>query len=357
MSRWRVAAQGSWSLIRATIAIAAMLSGASSLVAQQPMATVRGLVRDVTGRPLADAEIVVGRRSATTGAAGRFTLDSLSPARHLLVVRLIGYVPLRQEVDLTRGSVSDLQLELILAPAYLPTIVVEGARTGIYGTVGAFEAGPAAGARVEVRGPRGGEMVTDSLGGFSFPRATRGAYVVRVTQPGFIERRIMLEVTGGKELAVTLVPGFTMQSSAAERAVADLSQRLILNLDRERMGSADLAIHGDARLCDMPKARIAISDDEDAVLFVNGIRYFRSYGDGLLQMLCAWRADEVELLEFGSSLMRDVTGTLAFLVGVNCSLANQRMAASASGVRARRGGSINAGISCLAPYVVVWEKR
>lgn len=327
------------------------------LAAQQPTFSVRGTVRDIAGQPLADAEIVTGRRATTTGADGRFVLDSLAPARHLLVVRLIGYTPLRQEVDLTGGGIRELQLELIAAPVQLPMIVVEGARAGIYGTVTDHEAKPTTGARIEVRGPRGGDVLTDSLGRFAFPRATRGSYFVRVTQPGFIERRLMLEVDGGKELTVTLLPGFTMQSRAAERAAADLSQRLILNLNRERMGAADLAIHGDARLCDMPKARIVISDDEDAVLIVNGIRYFRSYGDGLLDMLCGWRADEVELLEFGRSLGQDVTLSLARLVGAHCGPAPRAMAAGAAGIRARRGGLITAGIACDAPYVVVWEKR
>lgn len=327
------------------------------LAAQQPPTSVRGVVRDVAGRPLAGAELVVGRRSATTGTAGRFALDSLAPTRHLLVVRLIGYLPLRQELDLTRGSVAQLELEMIAAPVYLPMIVVEGTRSGIYGTVTDHEATPSAGARVEVRGPRGGEVLTDSAGRFAFPRATGGQYLVRVTQPGYVERRMMLEVDGGREVTVTLLPGFTSHSRAAERAAADLSQRLVMNLNRERMGPSDLGMHGDARLCDVPMARTVIPKHEDAVLFVNGIRYFRSYGDGLLDMLCAWRADEVELLEFGRSLGHDVTRTLAMLVGATCGPVGRNTSPRAANDRPRPGGPIGAGITCGMPYVVVWEKR
>lgn len=327
------------------------------LAAQESPVTIRGTVHDVAGQPLAGAEIVVGRRSATTGADGRFALDSLAPTRHLLVARLIGYTPLRQEIDLSRGAVPELRLELIAAPLYLPMIVVEGERSGIYGTVTDHEAAPAPGARVEVRGPRGGEALTDSLGRFAFPRATRGQYVVRVTRPGFVERRMMLEVDGGREVTVNLLPGFTSHSREAERAAADLSQRLVLNLNRERIGSSDLGMHGDARLCDMPKARVVVPSHEDAVLFVNGIRYFRSYGDNLLDMLCAWRADEVELLEFGPSLGHDVTRTLALLVGANCGPVGRSPSPRAATVRPRPGAPIAPGINCGMPYVVVWEKR
>lgn len=340
-----------------TVVLASLLGGTSALTAQEPPVSLRGTVHDVSGRPVAGAEIVAGRRATTTGADGRFLLDSLAPTRHLLVARRIGYTPLRQELDLTSGAIPELRLELLAAPLYLPLIVVEGERPGIYGTVIDHEAAPTSGARVEVQGPRGGEALTDSLGRFAFPRATRGQYVVRVTRPGYVERRMMLEVAGGREVTVHLLPGFSMHSREAERAAQDLSQRLTLNLNRERIGPSDLARHGEARLCDVPKARITISDDEDAVLFVNGIRYFRSYGGGLLDMLCAWRADEVELLEFGSSLMRDVTGSLARLVGAECGVGPRTMGGSTAGVRARRGGTITAGISCRAPYVVVWEKR
>lgn len=327
------------------------------LAAQQQPTSVSGVVRDVAGRPLADAEIVIGRRSASTGTEGRFVLDSVAPTRHLLVVRLIGYMPLRQELDLTRGAVSPLELELIAAPVYLPMIVVEGTRSGIYGTVTDHESTPSIGARVEVRGPRGGEALTDSAGRFAFPRATGGQYMVRVTQPGFVERRMMLEVDGGREVTVTLLPGFTAHSRAAERAAADLSQRLVMNLNRERIGPSDLGMHRDARLCDVPMARIVIPPHENAVLFVNGIRYFRSYGDNLLDMLCAWRADEVELLEFGRSLGHDVTRTLALLVGATCGPVGRNLGGRAADVRPPSGSPIGAGITCGMPYVVVWEKR
>lgn len=321
-------------------------------MAQQPTPAIRGVVQDTTGRPLPGAEIVVGRRSAMTGTDGRFVLDSLTPTRHLLVVRLIGYAPIRSELDLSDGGSREVTYQLEEAPAHLPMIVVEGTRSGIWGTVGDLWALPVPGARVEARGPRGGEVATDSLGRFAFPRATGGIYQLRVTSEGFAERRMLLEVDGrGKEVAVTLLPGFSSRDRFAERAAADLGQRLVWNLRREMIGPGDLANRGEVALCDVPRVRSVVSSQ--AVLIINGRSVIWADGDDhLANLLCAWRADEVELVEFGERICDEVTGTLHALVGGRC-FGRVRGVRSLTGSRpiGSPPGRDN------PPYVAIWEKR
>lgn len=324
----------------------------STAAAQQPTISIRGVIRDIEGRPLPGAEIVVGRRTTVAGVDGRFVVDSLTPSHHLLVVRLIGYAPLRTELDLTDGVPRELEYYLEEASTRLPMIVVEGTRAGIWGTVGGSNARPVAGARVNARGPRGGEALTDSLGRFTFPKATRGTYMIRVAKEGFIERRMLLEVeSGGKEVAVTLLPGFTSRDRFAEQAAADLGQRLIWSLQRQMIGPGELEKRGGTAVCDIPHVRRVINNQ--GVLIINGKTVIWADGDGyLVNALCAWRADEVELVEFGERICDEVTKTLHFLVGGRC-IGPSRGVRSITGAR-----PIGSPLSRdNPPYVAIWEKR
>lgn len=326
---------------------------AATAAAQQSVTTIRGLVLDAAGRPLPGAEVVVGRRASMTGPDGRFVMDSLAPTRHFLVVRLIGYAPLRTELDLSDGVPREVEYRLEGAGVQLPMIVVEGTRSGIWGTVGDFDARPLAGARVEARGPRGGEVFTDSLGRFSFPRAGRGSHIIRVTQQGFIERRMLIELEGdGKEVAVTLLPGFTSHDRFGHQAYADLGSRLTFGLNRERIGPSELAKREGVAVCDIPRVRASLASQ--AVLIINGVTFIWADGDSqLINMLCAWRADELELVEFGPRVCDERTKTLAFLVGARCHGSGRSIARSLSGSRAI-GSALGRD---NPPYVVIWEKR
>jgi hypothetical protein len=176
---------------------------------QQAGQSVRGVVRDTAGAPLGGVDVFLGPRQTTTNAQGLFRVDSLRPGQYVIMIRLVGYSPIRSRVTVAAAGPTALEYVLVPAPVMLPNIVVEGHRTGIYGTVGDPSLHAAVGARVQVLGAQGGEALTDSLGRFAFPNADRGAYLVRVTFPGYYERRMTLELTRGegRELAVVLSPG------------------------------------------------------------------------------------------------------------------------------------------------------
>ncbi len=318
--------------------------------AQEPVTTIRGIVRDTAGTPVPGAEVILEGHSAQTSLEGRFILPGLAAGGpYLLTIRKVGYSPLRAQIIVSPGVMPDLEFVLAEEAARLPTVVVEAVRPGIYGSVSNPGLQPLIGASVEVRGPRGGQMPTDSSGRFAFPRATGGHYLVRVTHPGFLERRMMLDVeAGGLELTVVLLPGSAVESRLAEQATEDLGLRLVMNLNRERISPAGLTPYGGALLCDIPRIRNAATDH--TVVIINGVTISRPYGESLFSLLCTWRADEVELVEFGPRACSDLTGTIPLLLGVRCGVNPGRAPRSITGA-GPLGGQRD------PPYIVIWERR
>ena len=299
-----------------------------SSIVQATRAALRGTVRDPSGIPLQGADIRLGERQASTNAEGVFLIDSLKPGEYPITIRRVGYTPLRTRVELPAGTTAR-EYTLTQAPVLLPTLVTEGKRTGIYGTVADPEYRAAVGARVQVIGNRGGDVLTDSGGAFAFPEAEQGAYLVRITHPGYLERRLSLELTKGegRELAVRLTPGFGKSPSNAEvPAFQDLRLRLAMGLRRERMTGPGLARWANNLLCEMP-----IRAGGNPAIVVNGIDVHKNMPK---TFLCFWRADEIELLEFGLDACKEASGTMRLLLRPAC------------------GGK-------AAPlgYIVIWEKR
>lgn len=204
------------------------------------------------------------------------------------------------------------------AAVLLPTIVVQGQRGGIYGKVGdtAYRALP--GAQVTLLGPGGSEVLSDSLGSFAFPKLSDGTYMLRVSKPGFTERRISVELRSGKgkEFTFLLAPEPHPRFAPGEgAALFDLGRRLALGFRRERMVATELERYGSLSVCDVPRVRSLIGTGQIGVL--NG-------ADTLApRQVCAWRMDELELIEF-------MAGGLA---------------------RGPGGPRRSAG------YVIIWEKR
>lgn len=329
---------------------------ASNAAAQQPAPTIRGIVRDTAGLPVPAAEVIIGGQTVLTSDQGRFAVNGLAPGLYPLIIRKVGYAPVRAQVIVSSALTAELEYQMEEEAARLPTVVVDAVRPGIYGTVGDTALRALPGVRVQVAGPRGGVALTDSLGRFAFPEANQGQYMVRVTHPAFAEQRMVVELNpgAGKELALQLVPGRSLQTIIADRAVEDLGARLTFGLPQYRMGADLLARRGPVALCDLPDVRAAAADPR-AVLIVNGTDVIRSQGFHLRTMLCAWRADEVELVEFGPSICSDVTRTLGAAVGVVCMGSGGRnVPRSISGARPIGGGLRLTGGE---PYVVVWERR
>ncbi|MDZ4673947.1 MAG: carboxypeptidase-like regulatory domain-containing protein [Gemmatimonadota bacterium] len=335
------------------LVLVVLLSGHCVIAAAQaPTTTVSGSVRDTSGVPITGAEVLIGRRSGRTTASGAFLVDSVTPGRNTLTVRGIGLVPVRSVIDVPVAGLTDLTFHLSAAVTILPTISVSGQRQGIYGTVALVGERAAVGAWIQVLGPGGGEIQADSGGRFAFPNLRQGSYLVRITLPQFSERRIavLLGRNEGKELAINLLPSSVVSSRADGRALEDLGKRLSFGLRMDRVMRDDLSKRGSIDVCDLPQLRSTIGGPNGTItLIVNGTTVYRNMP---VHSLCSWRADEIELVEFGSNICTDVTGTVATLVGAFCSGFGRRIAPPRNlpGQSGRMGG-------VEGPFVLVWEKR
>lgn len=264
------------------------------LSAQPALGIVTGRVRQagLEDRPVSYASILFGRREISSDSAGLFRLDSLPAGEHIIRVRAIGFVPLTTRVTVQAGQTA-LEFVLSPAPVILPTVEVQGTRKGLYGQVTGPNLAPLPGATVSVFGFRGGEILTDSLGRFAFASAHGGAYLVQVSHPDFPSRTLTLEVpkNEGRELGFHLTPGARVGVVAGEAAALwELGRRLSLSFRETRMMPAELQRFGDMRLCDVPKIQARAGTPTTVIL--NGVMVLREVS------LCAWRMDEVALLEF-----------------------------------------------------------
>lgn len=104
-------------------AIPALLAGAA---AAQSGGAITGAVRDSTGRPMAETDVVLvpaGRR-ARTDSLGRFEFRSLDDGQYVLRARRLGYLPTEWSVKLSQAGHVDVQLVLGRRVAMLDTVYV-----------------------------------------------------------------------------------------------------------------------------------------------------------------------------------------------------------------------------------------
>jgi Carboxypeptidase regulatory-like domain/TonB-dependent Receptor Plug Domain/TonB dependent receptor len=101
--------------------------------AQTTTGSVRGYIRDASGAPLTDAQIVArntqvgSTRNATTNEAGFYNLAGLRPGAYELSVRRIGAQPATRNVVVGIGQTLSLDLQLGTAAATLATVQVTAA--------------------------------------------------------------------------------------------------------------------------------------------------------------------------------------------------------------------------------------
>ena len=276
------------------IALCCLALVVPQLAAQQPLRPIIGVIRRIADSlPVADVEITIGTRRTTSNAEGRFRIDSMAPGRYPVQIRRIGFRPVHSRIAVVASEPTEVEYYLFAAAVMLETIVVNADRSAIYGKVGdtAFRALP--GATVSLLGKSGNTVLADSLGGFEFPRLPDGTYLVRVTKPGYTERRISVDISGGKgrELTFLLSPEQRRRfEPGAAAALWDLGRRLALRFRRERMAGSELDRYGSMSVCDVPRVRSVIGKNEVGVL--NGVT------DLLPGQICAWRMDEIEIIEF-----------------------------------------------------------
>jgi hypothetical protein len=250
---------------------------------------------------------------------------------------------------------SDLSFVMVQAPFLLPPVVTEVRRTGIYGAVGDTGQRPLRGVRVQVAGVNGGVKFTDSLGGFAFPAADRGAYLVRMTHPGFGERRFPVELNPGegRQIVAVLTPSTVRASHLDDQVFEDLRHRLAFGLRRNFLGPDELTRYGSQGLCDIPRIFAMVGRfSTTTTVILNGTTPLYEFP---VSALCAWRADDISLVEFGGDLCADVTSTIgqALSAPAWCSGRTRNVPRSMGGGATGRSRAQPRGGS----YIIIWEKR
>lgn len=347
-------------MTRSIPAVIALLVGYAQLLAAQDLGSITGMVRDTTGGALAGAEVVVGSKRLLTTSQGRFRFDSLPVGTHLITIRMVGHAALRSPVSVRTG-IQEYNYVLHAIPQVLSTLIVEARRVAIHGTVGDTGFKPLAGVKVHLAGRGGGEAMTDSGGRFAFPLAREGQYAVRAVLAGYAEERLFVELKRGEgvELAIRLRPSRAITSQADEVAVIDLGRRLVANLAEDRLNSSQLERYGSLGLCDVPEIVGRLKAPPDGLtIILNGTDILENMS---VHNLCSWRATEVELVEFGYTVCRDVTRTLVDMLNVWCTRFNEERDRSPGGLRAARERATNGGRMKTqrkgGPFVVIWERR
>lgn len=207
----------------------------------QGTSVVTGIVRDVSGRPLPGAAVVIDPDNSPiatqTDRDGRFRIERVSSGTHRLRVSWIGYVPDDRLVDIRESSVN---IEVVLEPlAYqLDTMSIIARRGGIMGRVHtSLTRTPVRGASIEVLGTRW-RLRTDSTGLFEFSDIPEGGYVVQVRHDGYKTRTISAHVpaAGAAELVASMDSVMTDRDKRWENRLRDMETRI------HRRSTNDLAL-------------------------------------------------------------------------------------------------------------------
>jgi hypothetical protein len=327
----------------------------SLLFGQPSLGAVQGTVTDTIGDPLADVEVSAGRAVIRSDSRGFFRIEGLRAGAYALAARLAGYASVRIPFTITGEKTTELSIRLVPSAYFLPEVVVESHRTGIYGAVLDSSFAPLTGATVQIYGPKHESALTESTGVFAFPLVPSGQYMVRVTAKGFGERRALVELSKGegRQVRFRLTSSRSTPAKDEETALSDLGHRLSLGLRTERLTAGQLERYQSLGLCDIPRIREQVGRNSLAstTLIINGTRVISGFA---VAALCTWRADEVDLVEFGSDPCRDASSTIVALIkaGAWC------LGRARDVPRSIRGsGQPIRGQASGGSYVIIWEKR
>jgi len=233
-------------------AFAIGLVAASAAFGQNPSppalapSTIAGVVRDSTGAPISDAEVVVREltQGTRTNARGEFTLRDIPPGAYQVWFRRLGFRSVDYNWEAKPGERTEVTVVLHAVPRTLDPVVVRAEEdrrlkgtSSILGLVVDSAGAPIDEAEVQLVGAnRVG--VTRANGGFLFRPLPVGTYLVKVRKLGYSpammtvgledhdDRQVLLRIT---PLSAQLDPMII-----AERSGYGADQRVYDELD-ERM--------------------------------------------------------------------------------------------------------------------------
>jgi carboxypeptidase family protein len=175
--------------------------------AQAPPSTVptsaalHGVVRDSSGSPLANVEVVVRAAAvdARTDGRGEFTIVNLAPGSYDVWFRRLGYASIRYQW-LARPGTSDVKITLHAVPHGLNPMIVRAnedklvdATASIYGVVLDSAGAPVDDAEVQLVGADHTAM-SRSNGQFLLTAVPTGEYALRVRKLGFAPLVLQLSI-------------------------------------------------------------------------------------------------------------------------------------------------------------------
>lgn len=308
---------------------------------------ITGTVRDETGAPLIGAMITVdgGVREARSAEGGRFVIDSVRAGSRELIVRHIGFRPIRTQVEVRADSAIVLAVTIVREGQRLPGVVIE---EQIFNQLGGIVVDellrPVPGAVIDLVGIRR-QTVSDAEGRFIFVDIPAGNYILEVRAPGYALARRGVEMVARieRDLAIRL------HSGADARISAELAEVVAKEADRRRsfagaraifVSRAELEKWGDAPLLDALRgssAATAIREVGPPAMGRGQTSFSRTAGgagrtpsscvliDGheaaLTNVLSFFRASEVELVEVypvGTENSRTLCGRFPPSSGCSC---------------------------------------
>ena len=113
-----------------TLPLAAQVGPNVPAGAQNPGASLSGMVRDPAGAPIPFAYVSVAEIRGVADSAGRFILSNLAPGATNVLIRRLGFTPKRVAVTLVDGRHDSLSVILAVLPFELAGITTEASTLG-----------------------------------------------------------------------------------------------------------------------------------------------------------------------------------------------------------------------------------
>jgi len=334
---------------RALVALGIFLGAASAAAGQNPAlapSTLVGVVRDSTGAPIGDAEVVVREltQATRTNARGEFTLRDVPPGAHQVWFRRLGYRSVDYNWEARPGERTEVTVVLHAIPRTLDPVVVRAEEdrrlkgtSSILGLVVDSAGTPIDEAEVQLVGANR-VAVTRPNGGFLFRPLPVGPYLLRVRKLGYRPTTMTLSLVDHDDREVVIriqaLPVNLDAMKIAERsgyapddhALEDLDKRMrwqnfrtivagrdklsefgTMGLDQALGGlgvtGAEAAAKQMAQARQLGRGRVQPSGFGDACILLNGKTQ-------LHQPLHSFKADQIEMVEVYPS-GSEVTGTIS----------------------------------------------